>query len=398
MKAAILTNRADSFYKPLAEGLSRMFARVGVESLVLYDGLASLPKSRTPDDRLTLGWKERVRRAARSLDSRQLYRRLLDQLHTVDIAVIIGHVPMAYWESSFDDKRLRRDAPHLPIVLYDLHYLPTRGFWAKWILECDSAHGTPKGRHWGLDRYDYHLCVTEMSEWPVPSGAEAFSRIGVNMVDPSLVVERNTELVALIDFERPDHLHERAIQVLACVEAGIPFKVLHGHYRSDAIRAIYRSSSLYFLASRESFGLPICELQACGALVLTPYTQWCPSHYLARPEKGESGRLPSNFIVYNNDRQQLVNELHRLKRAFDPRAVLASFQREQPHFYYGNVEELARFVDLVRIGTVNPRSHNQYPDLAELVHAIEAVPSSRSDDLPKRLGPVEQSVNSQTRL
>jgi hypothetical protein len=238
-----------------------------------------------------------------------------------------------------------------------------------------------------LDRYDYHLCVTEISEWPVPSGAEAFSRIGVNMVDSSLIVERNTEMVALIDFERPDHLHERAIQVQACVEAGIPFKVLHGHYNSDTIRAIYRSSSLYFVAHRESFGLPICEVQACGVLVFTPYAQWCPSHYLARPEKEDGGRLPSNFIVYNNDRQQLVNELQRVKRAFDPRAVLASFQREQPHFYYGNVEELARFVDLVRIGTVNPRSHEQYPDLAELVHAIETVPAPCSDDLSQATSP-----------
>jgi hypothetical protein len=289
---------------------------------------------------------------------------------TVDFVVIVANVPIAYWESLFDDKQLRRDVPHLPIVLYDLHYLPTRGLWAKWILQCDAAHGTPKGRHWGLDPYDYHLCVTEMSEWEVPSRAKAFSRIGVNLVDSSLVVERNAELVALIDFEQPDYLHERAIQVLACIEAGIPFKVLHGHYRSDAIRAVYRSSSLYFLASRESFGLPICELQACGALVLTPYAHWCPSHYLARPEKKDSGRLPSNFIVYNNDRQQLVNELHRLKRVFDPRAVLESFQREQPHFYYGNAEELARFVDLIRRGTVNPHSHKQYPNLSELVDAI----------------------------
>ena len=81
--------------------------------------------------------------------------------------------------------------------------------------------------------------------------------------------------------------------------------------------------------------------------------------------------INSNFILYNNDRQQLVNELHRrLKRAFDPRAVLESLQREQPHFYYGDTEELARFVDLVRTGKVNPHSHKEYPNLNELVDAI----------------------------
>lgn len=363
LKTAILTNRADSFYKPLAEGLSRMFAQIGVESYVLYDGLASLPKLRMPEDRRISDWKERLRRTAREWDSRRSYRHLLDQLRTVDFVVMVGHVPTAYWEGLFDDKRFRRDVPHLPIVLYDLVYLPTRGLWPKSILECSSTYGTPKGRHWGLNRYDYHLCVTEMSEWEVPSCAKTFSQIGINLVDPSLVVEPKAELVALIDFERPDYLYERAIQVLACKEAGIRFKVLHGHYRSDAIRAIYRSASFYFVAHRESFGLPILEVQACGAVVLTPYGDWCPSHYLARPERKDSGPLPSNFIVYNNDRQQLVNELHRLRR-------VDSLQREQPHFYYGDTEELARFVDLVRTGKINPHSHKEYPNLSELVDAM----------------------------
>jgi hypothetical protein len=80
LRAAILTNRADSFYKPLAEGLSRMFAQIGVESRVLYDGLASLPKLRTPEDRLMPGWKERLRSTAIRWDSRQLYHHLLGQL------------------------------------------------------------------------------------------------------------------------------------------------------------------------------------------------------------------------------------------------------------------------------------------------------------------------------
>lgn len=369
MKAAILTNRADSFYKPLAEGLSRMFTQVGVESLVLYDGLASLPRVQVPDQRPASGWKDHLRRVAKGGYSWLSYRRLIRDLRTVDFAVIVGHVPSAYLESFFDDKRLRQDAPHLPIILYDLVYLPTRGIWAKSILETSSAMGVPKGRHWGLDRYDYYLSVTEVSERAVPPGAEAFSRIGVNLVDPSLVVESKKNLVALIDFERPDHLHERAVQVLACVEAGIPFKVLHGHYPIADIRTIYRSCSLYFVAHRESFGLPICEVQACGALVLTPYAHWCPSHYLARPE-GDNGRLPTNFVVYNNERQQLVSELARLKREFNAQKVLASFQREQPHFYYGDVEELARFVNLVKEGTVNPHSHKQHPTLSQLVQAI----------------------------
>jgi hypothetical protein len=369
MKVAILTNRQDNFHKPLAEGLSRMFSQVGVESLVLYDGLASLPRTHVPNPHAPSGWKERAYRTARTVNSSLSYRRLIRDLRTVDLAVIVAHVPNAYFESFFDDERFRHDAPHLPIVLYDLDYLATRSYWAKWILENNPEMRVPKGRHWGLDRYDYYLCVTEMSEWPVPPGAEAFSAIGINLVDPSLAVEPKKEFVALIDFERPAHLQERAVQVLACIDASIPFKVLHGHYPIADIRQIYRSCSVYFVAHRESFALPLCELQACGAFVLTPYSHWCSSHYLTRP-RGDSGVLPTNFVVYNNDRQQLVDELTRLKKEYDAEEVFANFQREEPHFYYGNVEELTRFINLVKNGTVNPNSHKEYPDLRQLVQII----------------------------
>ena len=373
MKAAILTNRDASFCKPLAEGLSRMFSEIGVESMVLYDGVASLPKVRVPDHPLPSGWRNKLIWILEEGYSWLSYCRLIRDLRAVDFVVIVGHVPCAYLEAFFDDKRLRRDVPRLPIILYDLHYLPTRGYWAKWILENNATRGIPKGRHWGPDRYDYHLCLTEVSEWPVPSGAEMFSRIGVNLVDPSLVVEAKKPLVALIDFERPDYLYERAIQVHACVEAGIPFKVLHGHYSIDDIRAIYRSCSLYFVAHRESFGLPICEVQACGAMVLSPYPHWCPSHYLERSEGG-GGRLPKNFIIYNNDKERLVSELKRIKREFNAEEVFTNFKRDSAHFYRGDVAELARFVNLVKDGVVNAHTHKQYPTLSQLVQAIGELP------------------------
>lgn len=370
MKAAILTNRKDSFRKPLAVGLSRMLTKIGVESHVIFNGLASLPRKQASNKRSTSDWKGHLRWAANEGYSWLSYRTLLRDLRNVDFAVVVGHNPGAYLEYWFNDNRLRQDVPRLPIVLYDLVYLPTRGPWARWILENNSEMGIPKGQHWGLNRYDYHLVVTEVSEWAVPSGFETFSRIGVNLIDPSLIVEPNDDLVALIDFERPDHLNERAVQVQACIEAGIPYKVLHGRYPIADIRKIYRSCKLYFVACRESFGLPICELQACGALVLTPYAHWCPAHYLESPIR-ETERLPTNFIVYNNDSQLLVSELMHLKKKFNAQKVLANFKREQPHFYYGNLDELEQFVSFVKDGTVNPNSHKLYPTLSQLVKTID---------------------------
>ncbi len=198
----------------------------------------------------------------------------------------------------------------MPILLHDLVYLGSRDDWVKWIHGRVANRRAPKGNHWGTNRYDHHFRITEVSEHPVLPRAESYSRIGINLTDASLAIEPR-EIYALIDFERPNHLPERAVQIQACIEAGIPFKVLHGSYSMAEIRKIYRSCSLYSIAHRESFGLPICEVQACGGVILTPDANWCHAHDLETPELGCSGRSPENFILYNNDKQQLVSELER---------------------------------------------------------------------------------------
>lgn len=377
LKAAILTNRAESFYRPLAEGLDRMFREIGLESVLLYDGLESLRRRHRAHGGNGSNWKGRLFQIAHKGAAWMAYQQLLRTLRNVDFVVIVDHMPLAYVDSRFDDRRLRDDLPKLPIILYDLVYLGSRANEVKWLLECQASHSVPKGKHWGPNRYDHHLCITEISETPVIPGAESFSRIGINLVDPLLRIEPR-ELCALIDFERPNHLAERAVQVQACLEAGIPFKVLHGRYSIEEIRKIYRSCSLYFLAHCESFGLPICEVQACGALILTPYAKWCHAHYLETPQQGHVGRLPHNFIVYNNDKDQLVAELERLKTEYKAESAQLRFKREQPHFHRGDTEELARFVALVKEGRVHSRSHRWHPTLEQLAQAAGPVKSMQA--------------------
>jgi hypothetical protein len=373
VKVAILANRANSFYRPLAEGLERMVREIGVDSLLLYDGLASLPRKRRKGAGSGANWKGRLFRWAQDSASWLRYQRLLRSLRTVDVVIIVGHMPIAYFEGHFDDDRLRRDLPRLPIVLYDLVYLGSRADWVTWLHGCVASRRVPKGDHWGTNRYDHHLCITEVSEFPVLPGAERYSPIGINLIDPSLAVEPR-EICALIDFERPDHLPERAIQIQACLDAGIPFKVLHGSYSMHEIRTIYRSCSFYFVAHSESFGLPICEVQACGGIILTPYARWCHAHYLETPEPGCSGRLPQNFIVYNNDRQQLVSKLNRLKRNYNAGTALENFRRDQPHFYRGDATELARFFAMIEAGSIHSASHRRHPTLQQLAEAVDALP------------------------
>ncbi len=371
MNVAILANRANSFYRPLAEGLERMFKEIGVETILLHDGLESLPRKQIRGVEKGTNWKGRVFRLAQGCASWLNYQRLLRHLRTVDVVVIVGHMPIAYFDLHFDDHQLRRDVPQLPILLYDLVYLGSRADWVRWIHGCVANKRVPKGKHWGTNRYDHHLCITEVSENHVLPGAESYSRIGINMIDASLAIEPR-EICALIDFERPNHLPERAVQIQACIEAGIPFKVLHGNYSMAEIRKIYRSCSLYFIAHCESFGLPICEIQACGGVILTPYANWCHAHYLETPELGCSGRLPENFIVYNNDKHQLVSELERLKQSYNAETALANFKRDQPHFYRGNPTELAGVVAMIGNGTIHSSSHQLHPTLQKLADAVNA--------------------------
>ncbi len=371
MKVAILANRTNSFYRPLAEGLERMFKEIGVETSLLYDGLESLPRKQMRGSGKGANWKGKVFRLAQGWAAWLSYQRLLRRLRTVDAAVIVGHMPRAYYDHLFDDHQLRRDVPRLPIILYDLVYFGSRAEWVQWIHGSVANKTVPHGNHWGTNRYDHHLCITEVCEYRVLPGAESFSRIGINLIDSSLAIEPR-EVCALIDFERPNHLPERAVQIQACIEAGIPFKVLHGSYSMAEIRKIYRSCSLYFIAHCESFGLPICEVQACGGVILTPYANWCHAHYLETPEPGRSGRLPENFIVYNNDKQQLVSELERLKRDYDAEAALTKFKRDQPHFLRGDPVELARVVRMIEAGTIDSDSHRRHPTLQQLAEAVDA--------------------------
>lgn len=347
-----------------------MLGQIGVDSLVLYDGLASLPRRDSCRRTQAESWRTKLRQFANKILTALAYRKFIYVLKAFDIVVIVNHVPSAYFEAFFDDNRLIGDLPNVPLILYDLVYLPTRGYWPKYIYEGQVSMVIPAGQHKGLDRYDYHLCVTEVSEYPVPCGAEWYSPIGVNLDDPGLRVNPEKPLTALIDFERPEYLFERAIQVQACIDAGIPYKVLHGHYSIEDIRKIYRECSIYFFAHRESFGLPICEVQACGGLIFTPYAHRCPSHYIERPRSGIPGQLPRNFVVCDNDKVKLKNELARLSQDFDADHNYINFKCEQGYFLNGNTNELQRFIKLVKDGSINPGSHKRYPSLESLVQAI----------------------------
>lgn len=354
MRLAILANTGNSFPKVMAAGLKRMLARVGVESSVFHHGLDVIADKSYLAERRTL--PSRMRLAGAILRLKSLARKL--RRH--DAVIIVGHNPAAFMRFFWNDQQLRGLLPDIPIILYDLVYLGTRGKWAEWLRDGNPAMGIPNAGHFGLERYDWYLSISVVSECGLPKGNHRLSVIGVDLNDGSLRWGEQSGFTALLDFERGNHTAERYVQIQALTEANVKWVELRGDYSTSEIRAIYRRCSAYLIAHRESFGLPICELQACGSVVFSPYAEWCPSHWMKKDITVDGpGQLSDNFRIYNNDPKLLVSQLRELTATYDAERVRKVFLRDQPQFFAGDLDELQWFVDLLGAGKIHSNLHRE---------------------------------------
>ena len=366
MKIAILANDAASYVKPMAEGLQRMFRRLGVDSTVFYDGLAELGRVQDTyrsyvEKNNATSWRVVKRTLRFMLEEVPHQYRFMLRLRSFDAIVIVQTLPANFMNTFFNDQAVRSLLPDTPLVLYDLFYLPTRGFWGPALKEGRPELGIPAGGHWGLDRYDWYLCATVVSETPMPSGVQPYSLIGLDLNDGSIAPGDKSEFVALLDFEDPANMRERAVQIQACEESQTKYVVLHGRYPIETIRRIHGTSSIFFVSMRESFGLPLCEAQGAGNYVFTPYSDWCPSHWLKPDLSTEGpGELSPNFIVYHNDKRKLIQELERVKRIYNPATVVHNFHKYHPQLFFGNDAELSVFVGKLRDRSITSRTHEQH--------------------------------------
>jgi hypothetical protein len=280
---------------------------------------------------------------------------------------VVGHLPSAFF-GDHTVEALREVVPHTPVVLYDLVYLPTRGNWLKYLKEGNPQYWIPRGGNPGMERYDWYLATSIVSLYPLLRIPQPCSNIGIRIADESLFPNQGSEFRALLDFERPGHMHERAVQVQALHELGIRYTVLTGSYDLGAIREIYRQTSIYFVAHLESFGLPICELQACGAKVFTPYSLWCPSHWIKDDLFVPGpGRLNANFVVYDNDVQVLKQRICEVRNTFDARGNVEEFVRANPALANGDMEQLRLFLERLASGKITSRSHLEYERLNDVI-------------------------------
>lgn len=197
-------------------------------------------------------------------------------------------------------------------------------------------------------------------ELRLPPGPLPYSLIGLDLDDGSLYPDQQGKFSALVEFaqDRPDYLAYREVQLEALRRAGADYVVLDGSYSMDEIRAIYRRSSMYFLSSVESVGLPICELQACGSRIFMPDIYWASSHWISESVYGpREPMLSSNLVVYENDPEVLAEHIRVEARTFDPASVRATFERVQPQLLHGDRAALAQFLERVEDGTIHARLH-----------------------------------------
>lgn len=367
MKVAIMANEKDSFVRPLAEGLARMTAAVGAHAEIHTDGLEILS--------LPLGLRDMSPRAIagfalKSGGYRKRFNDLVDRLRDADVIVVVAHVPGSLSRHALQNvEKLREKLPDIPIVNYDLIFLPTVEKWGAAMLRSDLSDISPEEKQlidpppFGLERYDWYLIVSPVSEIPMPPGEMPYSHIGLDIDDGSLHPEQGDELSVLVDFEqtRKNYPSFRKVQIEALERAGVAYEVLSGRYSRAEIRAKYRKHGALMLSHRESFGLPICEVQACGGKIFTPRSEWAGAHWLksdlSLPGFGEHSE---NFVVYENEVDALVEKLRDSKRSFSPARQRRIFEESHPQLLHGNRAALTDFLDGIKSGRIHSKLHRDH--------------------------------------
>ncbi len=382
MRVEILANDRASFVKPMADGLARMLKYCGAEARVHYDGIAQMMQLQSisyTSARSLVGSVTRLRSNRRELTG------FVEKMRGADVIVVVSHVPASFSPSMMPNiEQLRARLPEVPIVNYDLVYLPTLDSWSRVILKdektrlsADDLSVFSKGK-FGMERYDWYLMASVGTYIPLPPGPNPYSLIGLNLDDGRLYPDQQGEFQVLVDFEQPRGQFPkfREIQMEALRLSGVKYRVLEGSYTSDEMLAIFRRSGALMLAHAESFGLPICEAQACGALIFTPDLNWNTAHWLGRDYYSKREPMcSSNFVVYENDPVLLAERLQLAAAEFNPQRVRETFIETQPELFRGDRAELSDFLSKVEAGEIHARLHPSHRGIGRPV-AVSALKSA----------------------
>ncbi|NQZ06005.1 MAG: hypothetical protein HRT35_02495 [Algicola sp.] len=367
MKVAILGENKPGFIQPMSLGLTSMLTRLGVESQYFPDGLALLnyQQQASVKNRAKMRVKKTINRfipqrfvLQQNVTAKQL-KVFEAHLPDFDLIVVVCHLPTAFINTELAGIEKIRTMFELPIMLYQNYYLATRGKWYKNIVNPANYGG---GR--GIERYDWYLAASIVSEYPLTGVGHPCSVIGHDLVDDSLCINAGIPFKVLLDFERKGFEKYRRTQLRALAETNTPYTQLSGRYSQQQIRALYCEHSALFLSFRESFGLPIVENQLCGNFIFSPFKHWTPSHFIGKSvyDRGE-GDLGRNFRIYDNDVEKLKAQLIKCREHYQPQQVRDDFAAQYPQLYHGDLDALQAVLDKVSSGEIHGRSHLGYEKL-----------------------------------
>ncbi|MEY8213331.1 MAG: hypothetical protein RPR97_02485 [Colwellia sp.] len=358
MKIAILANNAPSFIKPMAVGLQRMLRHLSVQAEIFDNGLAMLNYSYL--NNLSIKCKNYVKSGLNIISPKTYYyhqkttwqsvKEFEAQLNGYDAIIVVCNIPDAFLKRKLHRiEKIRQQQNKVPIILYQNYYLPTRGNWSNTIIKAGG---------FGLERYDWYLAASVSSVYPLSKEEHPYSVIGHDLRDDILTPKTCKEFKVLLDFKRKGFEEYRALQIQALEESNIAYTELSGTYSQNQIKKIYQEHCALFLSFKESFGLPIVENQLCGNYIFTPFNPWVASHYLNKSvhQAGE-GLLGDNFIVYNNNLQQLKNSLLDCKKNYNAVKNHQQFKLQYPSLYQGDLIVLKECIDKLRYGDIHSNSH-----------------------------------------
>ncbi len=379
MKIVIFADRSYNYIRPLADGLHNTLTEMGHESQIWYDGVYWLMKLKLREVlladlyRFWLNFKSGKRNL-------YIYRfwhlitfynnRRKREMRDCDCMIVVQNCP-----GCFDDNNLKRldwlrSTYHKPVINYDFHYLPNQGWWGR-------INKLRKFK--GLEQFDWYLPVGLVTEFAIPKELpQIFNCIGMDVKSNDLYPEQK-EFRVLLDFPRPSHEETRKREKQWLDDINVKYVELNGRYTTAEIRKIYRTISVYIVSSRESFGLPIVELQLCGAKILTPHKEWVPAHYLNKsPFENGTGNLGNNFVVYQ-DETDFKAKLLKLEEEIDYPINVDTFSREYPHYYHIDKTELSHFISKIESGEIRADSHLEYKQYNEYISTTQDYETSDVD-------------------
>ena len=206
MKIAILSEDKPGFIKPMSIGLQKMLDELYVESNIYFNGLALLNFSFC--NYFSLKIKNKVKKLLNSVSkntylSHQIvsfseYKEFITEMYSYDAIIIVCNIPDAFQKNKLTNLETLREKTKLPIILYQNYYLATRGEWYSKIKTSLNQKAS-----FGLERYDWYLAASVISDFPLSKHKHPYSVIGQNIKDSNLQPKPQKKFKVLLDFNRP---------------------------------------------------------------------------------------------------------------------------------------------------------------------------------------------------